>query len=69
MFYDSLLYKLTVEQHALAGCRIRVRTMEIAKGLHSSDEENVQIGVHRNQNLERILKKTKIMLPKCSCFL
>lgn len=50
MFYDSLLYKLTVEQHALAGCRIRVRTMEIAKGLHSSDEENVQIGVHRNQN-------------------
>lgn len=42
--------KLTVEQHTLAGCGISVRTMKVTKGLHSSDEENAYIGVHRNQN-------------------
>lgn len=31
---------LTVDKHALAGCWISVRTMEMIKGLHSSEVEN-----------------------------
>lgn len=34
---------LTVDKHALAGCWISVRTMEMIKGLHSSEVENAKI--------------------------
>lgn len=56
---------LTVEEHALAGCWISVRTVEMIKGLHSSEEENAYNSIYLNQNnmcrsRGAILKKNEI---------